>query len=602
MAQTQAAVSEAQPTDVIPAVDFVTPQLTLKSLLTGAVLGGLLSICNVYAGLKIGWGLNMSITGILLAFAFWFVIQKITAGSVRNINKLENNVNQSAVSAAGAVSSAGLVSAIPALEMLEGVRLTWFQLFLWISVVCLVGIAVAMGLRKQMIVRDKLAFPGGLSCATTLNEVYAKGSEALVRVGILGLAAVFGSAFKLLEILKVTASTHFGLSIAGKPANTFSFALDPTLLMIAVGGLVGFRACWSLMLGAIVAWGVIGTQLATRGFITPSATLSERKLVGEWLLWPGVTLMVVASLVSFSFSFPAILRAFKRSGSDSSGVSQTDEGEVSRKWFIISIVVSLVLCLAMQMWLFGISWWAAAIAVLLSFALAIVASRVSGETNVTPVGAMGKVTQLTFAGLMPANSAANLMSASVTAGAASQCADLMHDLKCGYLLGGVARYQVVSQAIGAIAGAAVGSYFYLILVPDPKTMLITDEWAAPAVSQWKAVAEVFKNGISSLPSGAMTAMMYAAALGVVLPIIEQYAPKKWKQFIPSPSAVGLAFVISASNSISMFIGGCIALAMSKIAPKWTTRFLVIVCAGIIAGESLTGAGDAIRVVIAGMNK
>jgi hypothetical protein len=42
--------------------------------------------------------------------------------------------------------------------------------------------------------------------------------------------------------------------------------------------------------------------------------------------------------------------------------------------------------------------------------------------------------------------------------------------------------------------------------------------------------------------------------------------------------------------------------MSKIAPKWTTRFLVIVCAGIIAGESLTGAGDAIRVVIAGMNK
>jgi uncharacterized oligopeptide transporter (OPT) family protein len=372
--------------------------------------------------------------------------------------------------------------------------------------------------------------------------------------------------------------------------------------MIAVGGLVGFRACWSLMLGAIVAWGVIGTQLATRGFITPSATLSERKLVGEWLLWPGVTLMVVASLVSFSFSFPAILRAFKRSGSDSSGVSQTDEGEVSRKWFIISIVVSLVLCLAMQMWLFGISWWAAAIAVLLSFALAIVASRVSGETNVTPVGAMGKVTQLTFAGLMPANSAANLMSASVTAGAASQCADLMHDLKCGYLLGGVARYQVVSQAIGAIAGAAVGSYFYLILVPDPKTMLITTEWAAPAVSQWKAVAEVFKNGISSLPTGAMTAMMYAAALGVVLPIIEQYAPKKWKQFIPSPSAVGLAFVISASNSISMFIGGCIALAMSKIAPKWTTRFLVIVCAGIIAGESLTGAGDAIRVVIAGMNK
>jgi len=576
-------------------VDFVTPQLTLKSIGTGMIVGGLLSICNIYTGLKIGWGLNMSITGILLAFAFWYALSKITAGRVKNINKLENNVNQSAVSAAGAVSSAGLVSAIPALTMIEGTTWPWWQLFLWISVVCMVGIAVAMGLRRQMIIRDKLPFPGGLSCAATLSEVYNTGSEAIKRVGMLGVGAVVGAAFKVFEIIKWTKSATFGLTMGpgNVPISTYSFALDPTLVMVAVGGLVGFRACWSLLLGAVLSWGIIGPRLVSDG-TTPEA----RRPIGEWLLWPGVTLMVIASLVSFAYSAPAIIRAFK-GGGESGPETKTDTGEVPRKWFFFSMGVALILAVILQTWFFNITWWAAIIAVLLSFALAVVASRVSGETNVTPVGAMGKVTQLAFAAIAPGNPAANLMSASVTAGAASQCADLMHDLKCGYLLGNIARYQVIGQITGSIVGAAVGSYFYLIMIPDPKTMLGTAEWPAVAVIQWKAVAEVFKNGIDSLPAGAVTAMIIAGIVGIILPTLEKLAPKA-KQFIPSAAAVGLGFVISGSNSISMFIGGCIALTLTKLFPKWSDRFIVTICAGIIAGESLTGAGDALRLVYSGL--
>jgi hypothetical protein len=48
-------------------LDFVTPQLTIRALATGMTLGGVLSTCNIYTGLKIGWSTNMSITGILLA-------------------------------------------------------------------------------------------------------------------------------------------------------------------------------------------------------------------------------------------------------------------------------------------------------------------------------------------------------------------------------------------------------------------------------------------------------------------------------------------------------------------------------------------------------
>jgi len=51
-----------------PPVNLVDPQLTIRAVLTGMVLGGILSLCNIYSGLKIGWGFNMSITAMLLGF------------------------------------------------------------------------------------------------------------------------------------------------------------------------------------------------------------------------------------------------------------------------------------------------------------------------------------------------------------------------------------------------------------------------------------------------------------------------------------------------------------------------------------------------------
>ena len=581
-------------------VDFAAPQLTWRSILTSVVLGGTLSICNVYTGLKIGWGLNMSITGILLAFAAWYAVTKVS--NIRMYGRLENNVSQSAISAAGSVSSAGLVSAIPALTLVDGTVLPWWQLTVWVLSVCFVGIAVAMGLRRQMIIVDKLPFPGGLACAETLKEIYNTGSEALKRVGMLGAGALVGGGLKLVDILRAVAAkkagttvplNDFGVTLFGKPAGaTFGFALENTGLMMAVGGLVGIRAGVSILLGAALGWVVIGSELIDRGLAT------NRASIGAWILWPGVTLMVVASLTSFAFSAPAIMRSFKRTpGREPGGAG--DEGEVSRAWFVRSLVIALVIAVVLQTWFFGIAWWAAGIAVLLSFALAVVASRVSGETNVTPVGPMGKVTQLLFAGIIPASPAANLMTANVTAGAASQCADLMHDLKCGYLLGGVARKQVIAQILGATVGSLVACAFYQILITDPKEQLITAEWPAPAVVQWKAVADVFAKGFDALPSGAVQAIIIAGIVGVILPVLEKVLPKKARVFVPSAASVGLAFVIPAWNGISMFIGAMIGVGLKAMFPRWTDRFFITICAGVIAGESLVGAGDAIRLVLMG---
>jgi hypothetical protein len=320
----------------------------------------------------------------------------------------------------------------------------------------------------------------------------------------------------------------------------------------------------------------------------------------KWLLWPGVTLMVISSLTSFAFSWRSILAAIpgRRRADAKSAAATADAGEVARKWFVGGLLVALVLSVVLQIAFFQIKWWAAIVAVLLSFALALVAARVSGETSITPVGAMGKVTQLVFGALVPEKPEPNLMAANVTGGAASQCADLLHDLKCGYLLGASPRLQSLAQICGALAGAVVGSGVYLFMFPNPGQQLMTSEFPAPAVAAWKAVAELFMVGFGALPKGTGTAMLVAAAFGVALPVIERLLPKRAQTYTLSPASFGLAMVTPAYYSISMFIGGVIALCLGKCCPGWSKRFLVALCAGLIAGESLTEVGMSLYKIIA----
>ena len=597
-----------EPAHAYPPVDAETPQFTFRAVSTGMLFGGLLSLCNIYLGLKIGWGMNMSVAAALLGFGFWQATTRLL--HLRSFGILENNINQTAASSGASISSAGLVAPIPALTMLTGEVLSYPQLSIWVLSVGLVGVIVAIGLRRQMLVVDDLPFPGGVVTGETLKEIYAQGAEAMARVKMLlgGMAA--GALAKIVTLVFSIKKVAFPGSIAtveggvmaGKgfssiTLNNLGFALDPSPMMVAVGAIIGLRACASMMLGAVIAWWLIAPGVLEAGWAEPGdAAKGWFGPVVKWMLWPGVAMMVTASLTSFSFSGKAILNAFRRTGG-----GEDDPHEVPRKVYLAAIASVGVVSIGLQVWLFGIPAWLAFLGLILSFVLAIVAGRVSGETGVTPVGPMGKVTQLTFGVLDPGNAASNLMAANVTGGAASQCADLLHDLKSGLMVGSVPRLQVASQAFGVISGAFAGSAAYMLLIPDPANQLMTEEWAAPAVAQWKAVAEVFQKGLEAMPTGALAAKAIAGAQGIMLANVEKKAPKKVVKWVPSPVGIGLAFAIPAYYAFSFFLGGVLFSLSSRFWKKWTARFAIVLAAGIVAGESLAGVGDAVIKVIQGLS-
>src|SRR3977135_925968 len=72
-------------------------QLTWRAVLMGSALGGVLSLTNLYIGLKAGWGFGVAITACILSYAIWTALHR--ARLVRTPRTiLANNAMQRAVS------------------------------------------------------------------------------------------------------------------------------------------------------------------------------------------------------------------------------------------------------------------------------------------------------------------------------------------------------------------------------------------------------------------------------------------------------------------------------------------------------------------------
>ena len=66
------------------------PQLTLRAAVTGFILGGLLSATNLYIGAKTGWSLGVGITSVILAFAFFKILQQLGVSEFTILGKAKS--------------------------------------------------------------------------------------------------------------------------------------------------------------------------------------------------------------------------------------------------------------------------------------------------------------------------------------------------------------------------------------------------------------------------------------------------------------------------------------------------------------------------------
>jgi uncharacterized oligopeptide transporter (OPT) family protein len=82
-----------------------------------------------------------------------------------------------------------------------------------------------------------------------------------------------------------------------------------------------------------------------------------------------------------------------------------------------------------------------------------------------------------------------------------------------------------------------------------------------------------------------------------LAVFEQVAPRRVRAWVPSAASMGLAFVFPASLSLGVFLGAVVAWGLTRWRPGWARRYLLVICAGLVAGDALTGFGISLHRIL-----
>ena len=624
------------------------PQLTVRSALTGFLLGGALAATSLYIGAKTGISIGVGLTSVLITFALFRLLAKTPLG--RGFTLLENNCTQSITTAAGYVVTP-LTSSFAAYMLVTGKVLPAWQMIFWMIVISILGVLVAFPLKRRFINEEQLPFPEGRACGVVLDALYTGSAEAglfktrllTLTTGLTAFVQLLMSdgwmrllQFKVLRMdrwaslreawhLQERFDTYYYTwaakasgaipRILGTDIRQLGLRFTVDAALMGVGGLIGIRVATSCLIGAIINFAVLAPIMIQRGEIrsyTNAAgkvvAISRAEIVNQWALWWGVSMMVVGSLVSL-FARPDLFRSvwrMLRRGTFSAGPYGADplrHIEVPLGWSYVGVPVFGFLGVWMGQAFFGVPWMAGFLSLPLILVLSVICTNSMALTSWTPTGALSKITQFTIGALDRSNPASNLIPAGMTAEVSSNAANLLSDIKPGYMLGGKPRQQAVGHVIGIVAGslAATPLFYLLFLQPDASgvrstTTLVTEQFAMPAAVQWKGVADLIAKGLGSLPVSAMVAMGVAAVTAVIFEVLRI---RSRGRFPLSSVSIGLGVVLPPESTLAMWIGAFVFWWMGRKATEGTRKHELWVegcepiCAGLISGAALIGIGNAL---------
>ncbi len=625
------------------------PQLTIRSALTGFLLGGVLAATALYIAAKTGISIGVGLTSVILAFAMYRIMHG--AGIATDFTILENNCTQSIATAAGYMVSP-LIASLAAYMMVTDRIIPWWHMMTWMCVVSIIGVLLAFPMKRRFINEEQLPFPEGRASGVVLDALYTGAAhEGMFKARLLGLTALFTGIYQAIisdgwmnllqfKILRmdqwagmkepwtfherldsyyyaaVGKASQYIPTILGTDIRVLGLRLTLDAAMLGVGGLMGIAVATSCLLGAFINFvilapimiqaGDIVARVGPNGVVVP---ISRPEIVNQWSLWWGVTMMVVGSLVSL-LGKPEIFKGLFKRSAKGDGPDVLAHIEFPLWISAVGIPIFGVLGAWVTHTFFGVPWLLAFISLPLIFVLSVIATNSMALTSWTPTGALSKITQFSMGAIDRTNPASNLIPAGMTGEIAGNAANLLSDIKPGYMLGGKPRQQAIGHVIGIFAGAVscVPLFFLLFLPPDANgvrsvSTMVSDNFAFPAALQWKGVAELIAKGISGLQHSAVVSMIVAAVAAAAIEIARIVTKGR---FPLSAVSIGLGVVLPPESTFAMWVGAMIFWVMrlryatpgSKGNRFWVEGMEPI-CAGLISGSALMGIGNAIVNVLMG---
>lgn len=564
--------------------------LNLPTLVAATVVAGIMGAAYPYMVLKLGFGPNVSIVS---AFLGYLILSVIARG---RFSRFHNNIVQTAgTSAAQTAFMCGILATFDILRADPSAHFTVdpspLQVFLWLTTASLLGVVLSAPMRRHFIIDQQLPFPDGMAAAETLlvldpprdasPDQRAVARKAALVMGICLLASavlmVVRADSNLLAV--IPGGWDPGGFTLGRPGASFALAamgvgIGFSFLSVGSGMIIGLRIDAWMLVGCMLGW-ILAPLLLIGAHIL--ADHPARSQVLQWLLWPALGMMITGGMTTLALRWRLLVRAF-------AGLTEASGEDVPLRWIVSgALVLSLLLCV-IQRQVFGLPLWMSALAIVVSIPLMLVGLRALGETNWGPIGALSNLTQALFAGLAPGSLVANVVPAGTAGTVASTSEGLMQDYRAGHIIGARPRSMFIAQVLGAPIGAAALAFSYPLLVKTYGLIGDHAQLAAPGARRTAAFAQLLAAGWSAIPSSALWAGLAAAALGVVLSVMEQN--QRLARLTPSPMALGLGLLLPFSSVSTIFIGGVAGAVWMARSPASAARYLIAVASGFIAGEAL----------------
>src|SRR6202045_4413162 len=151
-------------------------EFSVRAVLCGFMVAAVMGASYPYIVLKLGFGPNVSVVAAFFGYLALGIVFK-------DYNRWENNIVQTAGTAAA--QTAFMCVLLAAFDMLAQGKnvpfrmiLTPVQSFAWLTSAGLLGVLLAVPLRRHYIVDEKLPFPDGMAAGQTVLVCDSEGGTA----------------------------------------------------------------------------------------------------------------------------------------------------------------------------------------------------------------------------------------------------------------------------------------------------------------------------------------------------------------------------------------------------------------------------------------
>lgn len=595
-------------------------ELTIRSVVLGALLTFVFTAANVYFGLKVGLTFSTAIPAAVVSMA----LLRTLGGSTI----VENNIVQTIGSAAGAVAT--MVFVLPGFVMVGW----WSEIPYWETMlVCatggILGVMLSVPMRRALVVDSDLPYPEGVAGAEILRVGMADAegaSENKAGLATIIVGALAGAGLGLLTTLRVAAGEVTKVFKLGAGYGTLGSSLS--LGLVAIGHLIGLATGFAMFTGLVTGKLILLPWLSAGLPGVPEEVVGT--VLGQQVRMIGAGAMAVAALWSLVRISGAMMRGLAgiaatsraRRGGEAIALTERDLPGV----WVLGISAAMFGPILYLVWDFvqggplagsigAVFLLSVLFIVIVGIFTAVVTGYMAGlvGTSNSPVSGVGILSVLIVSVLITAIFGAGqgdkapliafaLFLVAFVFGIAIVANDNLQDLKTGQLVGSTPWKQQVALIIGVVAGSLV--------LPPVLQLLYTsfgfagapgagpNALAAPQASLFAAIAQGVLGGTLRWDLVGL-----GAGIGVVVVVIDETLRATGRGKLP-PLAVGMGIYLPVTLVLPTVIGTVIGHFWNKWAertarPEFTVRLGVLLATGLVVGDSLFGLAFAGAVAAAG---